>query len=94
MNTYYVYILTSRKNGTLYVGVTNDLERRVFEHKNHLIKGFTQAYNVTRLVYFEETNDVAIAIQREKTLKRWNRDWKIGLIEKDNPDWSEIILRE
>ena len=93
MKTYYVYILTSRKNGTLYVGVTNDLERRIFEHKNHLVKGFTEAYDVTRLVYYEETNDVNVAIQREKNLKRWNRDWKINLIEKGNPDWNEIPLR-
>ena len=75
------------------MGMTNNLERRMYEHKNHMVKGFTQAYDVTRLVYYEETNDVNIAIQREKTLKRWNRDWRIALIEKDNPDWNEIVLR-
>ena len=94
MNIYYVYILASRKNGTLYVGMTNDLERRVYEHKGHLVKGFTEAYDVTRLVYYEETNDVNDAIQREKILKRWNREWKIALIEKHNPDWNDIVLRE
>ena len=93
MNTYYVYILCNKKNGILYIGVTNDLERRIFEHKNHLVKGFTQVHDVTKLVYYEETNDVSVAIQREKVLKKWNRQWKINLIEKTNPHWNEIILR-
>lgn len=67
MNNYYVYILASRRNGTLYIGVTNNLERRTYEHKNHLVKGFTDKYNITRLVYFEQTNDISEVIQREAT---------------------------
>ena len=78
--SYYVYILASRKNGTLYIGVTNDLIKRMYEHKNHLIKGFTDKYNVTILVYFEETNDINEAIKREKQLKKWNRKWKLELL--------------
>ena len=84
---YYVYIMTSKKNGTLYV--TNDLVRRVFEHKNDLIDGFTKKYKVHRLVYYEHTNDINSAIEREKTIKRWKRQWKISLIEK-NPDWKDL----
>lgn len=90
---YYVYILASRKNGTLYIGVTNDLERRVYEHKNDLMDGFTSKYSVHTLVYYEHTDDVSAAIQREKQLKLWKRAWKIDLIEKDNPKWLEIKLR-
>ncbi len=90
MNIYYVYILASRKNGTLYTGVTNNLMRRVFEHKKGFIKGFTQKYNVHRLVYFEETSDIQSALKREKQLKKWRRQWKIDLIEKDNPNWDDL----
>ncbi len=86
MKIYYVYILASRKNGTLYVGETNNLERRVYEHKNNLIEGFTKKYNVHQLVYFEETNDVNAALQREKQLKKW----KLELIEKVNPGWKDL----
>lgn len=89
-NTYYVYILASKRNGTLYIGVTNNLERRLYEHKNNLVEGFTKKYSVHDLVYFEEVNDVNAALQREKQLKRWTRKWKIDLIEKENPDWNDL----
>ena len=88
--SYYVYILASQPNGTLYIGVTNDLERRLYEHKNKLVKGFTAEYGADKLVYYEETNDVSAAIQREKQLKKWNRKWKIELIEKDNLQWRDL----
>jgi putative endonuclease len=88
--TYYVYILASNRNGTLYIGVTNDLERRLFEHKNNLVEGFTKKYSVHSLVYYEYTNDVNAALQREKQLKRWTRKWKIELIEKVNPEWRDL----
>jgi len=87
---YYVYILASRRNGTLYIGVTNDLIRRVYEHKNGLIRGFTKRYNVHNLVYYEQTNDINSAINREKQLKKWYRKWKIELIERNNPDWNDL----
>lgn len=87
---YYVYILASRVGGTLYIGVTNDLVRRVFEHKSKLIEGFTEKYDVVRLVYFEQFDDPENAIKREKRLKKWSRAWKISLIEKDNPDWNDL----
>ena len=92
MNPYYVYILASRKNGTLYTGVTNNLIKRVYEHKNNLIKGFTKKYHVHDLVYYEEYNDVIEAISREKQIKKWNRQWKIELIEKLNPDWKDLYI--
>ncbi len=90
MNNYYVYILASKKNGTTYIGITNDLARRVYEHKSGLIKGFTNRYQIDKLVYFEETNDVNSAIYREKQLKKWNRKWKLALIEKSNPFWKDL----
>jgi putative endonuclease len=90
MKTYYVYILASKKNGTLYIGVTNDLIRRIDEHKNDRVKGFTSKYHVHQLVYFEQTNDVYCAISREKHLKKWKRQWKIELIEKENPVWKDL----
>ena len=89
-NTYYVYILASKRNGTSYIGVTNDLERRLYEHKNNLVAGFTSRYNVHNLVYYESANDVNAALQREKQLKRWTRKWKIELIEKENPECRDI----
>ena len=92
MNTYYVYITASKRNGTLYVGVTNDLIQRVYQHKEGLIEGFTKKYDVHRLVHFEMFEDARLAIQREKTLKRWSRAWKIELIEKDNPQWRDLYL--
>jgi len=90
MKIYYIYILASKKNWTLYIWVTNDLIRRIYEHKNKLIEWFTKEYNVTKLVYFEETNDINTALQREKNLKKWNRCWKIDLIEKLNPNWNDL----
>lgn len=90
MKSYYVYILASKKNGTLYIGVTSDLIKRVYQHKQHLIEGFTQKHKVNTLVYFEETNDIKSAIQREKHLKKWNRAWKIRLIEEENPQWKDL----
>ena len=89
----YVYILCSQKNGTLYVGVTNDLGARLIEHKSHLNpKCFTATYNVTRLVWFEHHDFITDAIAREKALKKWKRDWKIALIEAHNPEWKDLIL--
>ncbi len=87
---HYVYLLASRKHGTLYVGVTNDLVRRVHEHTSGMMGGFTSKYHVTRLVWFETHDDVTAAIKREKEMKKWRREWKIGLIERDNLDWLDI----
>ena len=87
---YYVYILTSKRNGTLYIGVTNDLVRRVYEHKHDLVKGFTKRYGVHMLVYYEKTESAEAAIQREKRLKFWKRKWKIRLIEEKNPEWNDL----
>lgn len=89
---YYVYILASERNGTLYIGVTNNLARRLYEHKEHLIKGYTEKYNVNTLVYFEQTNDIESALYREKQLKKWNRNWKLDLIEKVNPEWNDLSV--
>ena len=86
---YYVYILTN-KSGTLYVGVTNNLERRVFDHKNHLVEGFTKKYNITKLIYYEATEDINAAITREKQIKGWLRKKKIALIESVNPEWKDL----
>ncbi|MFA5309984.1 MAG: GIY-YIG nuclease family protein [Dehalococcoidales bacterium] len=87
---YYVYILASQRNGTLYIGVTNDLIRRVYEHKQGLIKGFTRKYRVHTLVHFEQCENIEAAISREKQLKSWQRKWKLELIEKANPLWEDI----
>ncbi|MBE5754146.1 MAG: GIY-YIG nuclease family protein [Clostridiales bacterium] len=88
---YYVYILTNISNKVLYTGVTNNLERRVFEHKNGIIEGFTKKYNVHKLVYFETTSDVYSAISREKQIKRLSRAKKQALIEKNNPEYKELL---
>jgi putative endonuclease len=88
--SYYVYILASRIGGTLYIGVTNDLVRRVFEHKAKFVSGLTKKYNVVKLVYYEQYDSIENAIQREKRLKKWNRQWKIRLIEERNPDWDDL----
>ena len=85
-----VYILASQRNVTLYIGVTSDLIKRIWEHKNDLVEGFTQKYKVHQLVYFEQHQDMLAAITREKQLKKWNRDWKLALIEKSNPDWRDL----
>jgi putative endonuclease len=87
---YYVYILASRIGGTLYIGVTNNLIRRVFEHKSKLVDGFTKKYDVVKLVFFEQFDDPENAIKREKRLKKWNRAWKIRLIEEQNPNWEDL----
>jgi putative endonuclease len=87
---YYIYILASKKSGTLYIGVTSDLIKRVYEHKNDIVEGFTQKYAVHNLVYFEATESIESAIIREKQLKKWNRAWKINLIEKSNPAWNDL----
>lgn len=85
-----MYILSNKKNGTLYIGVTNDLERRIFEHKKKLVEGFTKKYGLNKLIYFEQFQYVNDAIKREKQLKNWNRSWKIKLIEKENKDWTDL----
>lgn len=85
-----VYILASKRNGTLYIGVTSDLITRVWQHKNDITEGFTKRYGVHRLVYYETTDDIAAAITREKQLKKWRRDWKLQLIERLNPNWDDL----
>ena len=90
VNTYYVYIVTNRRKTTVYTGVTNDIHRRVYEHKNHLVHGFTDRYNLEWLVYIEETNDVNAAIAREKQIKGWSRAKKNALIESKNPAWHDL----
>jgi putative endonuclease len=87
---YYVYILSSQRNGTLYIGVTNNLARRVWEHKHQLVKGFTNRYEVHHLVYFETHENAESAIVREKQIKKWNRLWKLHLIEEKNPSWRDL----
>jgi putative endonuclease len=87
---YYVYLLASDKHGTLYLGVTNDIVRRIYEHKNKFVEGFTKRYSVDKLVWFEIHNDAITAIAREKELKKWRRVWKIRLIEETNPQWTDL----
>lgn len=91
-NQYYVCILASKRNGTLYIGVTSNLIKRIYEHKNNFIEGFTKKYNIHNLVYYEMTEDVTSAIEREKQLKKWKRNWKIELIEKKNPEWKDLYF--
>jgi putative endonuclease len=91
-NQYYVYILASKRNGTLYIGVTSNLIKRVYEHKKNLVDGFTKKYNIHKLVYYEITKDIESAISREKQLKKWNRKWKLKLIEKNNPEWRDLYF--
>jgi putative endonuclease len=90
MRDYYVYILASCRNGTLYVGVTNDLLRRLYEHRTGTIDGFTKRHTVTRLVWYEATPNIEAAIRREKRLKEWQRAWKVDLIEAGNPTWRDL----
>jgi putative endonuclease len=87
---FYVYILANKIGGTLYIGVTNDLIRRVAEHRSKIAQSFTKRHDVTRLVYFECFDQIEQAIHREKRLKKWTRAWKISLIEKNNPDWNDL----
>jgi putative endonuclease len=88
--SYYVYLLTNWNNRVIYAGVTNDLNRRIYEHKNKLIPGFTKKYNLYKLVYFEETNDINAAISREKEIKKWRREKKDDLVNKINPNWQDL----
>lgn len=90
MKDYYVYIATNKNNTVLYTGVTNNIKRRMHEHKEKLVKSFTSKYNVNKLVYLEHFNDIVEAIHREKQLKKWKRQWKIELIEKMNKDWMDL----
>ncbi len=90
MKQSYVYIIASKKNGTLYIGVTSDLKRRIYEHKNKQVEGFSKRYDISLLVYFEIYDDIRLAILREKRLKAWKRDWKIKLIEERNPEWNDL----
>jgi len=87
---FYIYILASKKNGFLYTGITSDLVKRTWEHKNGAMDGHTKKYSIKRLVYFEIYDDFDNAVKREKQLKKWHRQWKVDLIEKDNPDWNEL----
>jgi putative endonuclease len=88
--SYFVYILASRKDGAIYIGVTNDIVRRVYDHRTKAVPGFTSKYNITRLVWFEIYDDPISAISREKELKKWRRAWKVQLIEAQNPDWNDL----
>ncbi|MDP8227930.1 MAG: GIY-YIG nuclease family protein [Candidatus Electryoneaceae bacterium] len=92
MKTYYVYIMASMRNGTLYIGVTNDLIKRVNQHKNDKFDGFTKKYQTHMLVFYEQTEDIYEALKREKRLKWWKRKWKLELIEKMNPEWRDLSL--
>ena len=87
---YYVYIMASKRNGTLYIGITSNLIKRVYEHKNDMVEGFTKQYGVHQLVYYEQTEDVISAIKREKQIKKWKRQWKLRLIEEANPEWNDL----
>ncbi len=87
---YYVNILANKRNGTLYTGITNDLVKKVYEHKNNLVEGFTKKYNIHMLVYYESTQNIMSAITKEKQIKAWKRTWKLNLIEKMNPDWNNL----
>jgi putative endonuclease len=92
MKTYYVYMLTNERQ-TLYIGITSDLIKRVYQHKTKEVKGFTEKYNIDKLVYYEETSDVRSAIEREKKLKKWKREWKIKLIDEFNPAWEDLYKK-
>jgi putative endonuclease len=93
-NRYYVYLLTNWNNRVLYVGVTNDLVRRLYEHKGKLVRGFTEKYNVNKLVYFEETQDILSALAREKEIKKWRREKKDALVVRMNPEWKDLLELE
>lgn len=88
----YVYFMTNNSNKVLYIGVTSDLTKRVMQHKNHVYEGFTEKYNCTKLVYFEECNDINSEIRREKQLKNWHRDWKNNLVNQSNKDWNDLAV--
>ena len=90
MKNFYVYILCSKRNGTLYIGITSDLIKRLYEHKNDLVNGFTKKYNVHNLVWYEIHESAESAITREKQIKKWKRAWKLELIEQGNPEWNDL----
>ena len=90
---FYTYIMANAKNSTLYIGVTSNLVKRVYEHKNDLVEGFTKQYKIHNLVYFEMCDNAEVAIKREKQLKTWERSWKIALIEKNNPTWKDLYQK-
>ena len=90
MKQYYVYIVTNKKHGTLYTGMTSNLIQRVYQHKMKMVDGFTKKYNLDKLVWYESTTDVMSAIRREKQIKKWKREWKIKLIEDFNPEWKDL----
>ncbi len=90
MSSGFVYILSNKRNGTIYIGVTSNLVKRIWEHKQHVVESFTKKYDVTNLVYFEQLENINEAIAREKQLKNWRRNWKVALIEKDNPSWKDL----
>ena len=90
MKNYYVYILSSKRNGTLYTGVTSDIVKRVYEHKQNVVEGFTKKYSVHMLVWYEIHDSAESAINKEKQIKKWKRTWKLKLIEKDNPEWIDL----
>lgn len=90
LRKYYVYILTNKRNGTLYIGVTSDLIKRVWQHKNDIFEGFSKKYKTHRLIYFEEYSSIELALNREKRLKNWQRTWKIELVEAFNPYWRDL----
>ena len=92
-HNYYVYLLASNKNGTLYIGVTSNLVGRVWKHKNKEYLGFTEKYNVDKLVWYERFDRIEDALNCEKRIKKWNRDWKISLIKKENPNWDDLYLK-
>ena len=91
MRSAFIYFMSNRRNGILYVGMTNDVVRRAWEHREGVLEGFTKRYGLTRLVYFEEHGSIVDAIQREKNIKHWPRAWKVRLIEGANPDWSDLF---
>ena len=92
MKEYYVYIMASKKHGVIYIGITGNLVRRIYQHKNGLIEGFTKKYQVKKLVYFESSSDIQACLEREKQLKTWRRQWKIDLIELNNPEWLDLTV--
>jgi putative endonuclease len=89
-HNYYIYIITNYTNTTLYIGVTNNLIKRVYQHKSEVVDGFSKTYKLNKLVYFEQTSDIMSAIQREKQLKNWHRDWKMNLIKQNNPEFKDL----
>jgi putative endonuclease len=90
--TYYIYIITNKWNTVLYIGVTDNIHRRIYEHKNKLVQGFSNTNNLNKLIYFEEYRDIKEAIRKEKQLKNWHRDWKFNLIKSKNPDLKDLII--